>query len=240
MDVCSPDRRLGARPLVVFTAPQRVRRGAGRAGLADRPLARSSARAAGRCSGVRPPGGRRAARPALWLGAGRGARDRGRRLPIAMRDERLARRRQQLHRRGRTPEPGAIASSAAGDSSSSGIERTRRVRGRGRLLANGAGRSARQRARRRRGMIAMMERFASILALENLPDGKATVGFEVCVKHVAAAARAAPARCTARLDEVVRRAQASLRGRGARGRAHNRRGGPRAPAVVDRRVCRSR
>ena len=30
---------------------------------------------------------------------------------------------------------------------------------------------------------------ASILAFENLPEGKATVGFEVCVKHVAGAAR---------------------------------------------------
>jgi fluoroacetyl-CoA thioesterase len=52
-------------------------------------------------------------------------------------------------------------------------------------------------------MIAMMERNASILALENLPDGKATVGFEVCVKHVAAAGEGA--RCTvhARLNEVV-------------------------------------
>ena len=52
-------------------------------------------------------------------------------------------------------------------------------------------------------MIAMMERNASILALENLPDGKATVGFEVCVKHVAAAPEGA--RCTvhARLDEVI-------------------------------------
>ncbi len=53
------------------------------------------------------------------------------------------------------------------------------------------------------GMIAMMERNASILAYENLPDGKATVGFEVCVKHVGAAAEGT--RCTvhARLDEVV-------------------------------------
>jgi fluoroacetyl-CoA thioesterase len=52
-------------------------------------------------------------------------------------------------------------------------------------------------------MIAMMERNASILAFENLPDGKATVGFEVCVKHVAAAGEGA--RCTvhARLREVV-------------------------------------
>jgi predicted thioesterase len=37
------------------------------------------------------------------------------------------------------------------------------------------------------GMIAMMERNSSILAFENLPDGKATVGFEVCIKHDAAA-----------------------------------------------------
>ena len=37
------------------------------------------------------------------------------------------------------------------------------------------------------GMIAMMERTSSIVSFENLPDGKATVGFEVCVKHVAAA-----------------------------------------------------
>jgi predicted thioesterase len=53
------------------------------------------------------------------------------------------------------------------------------------------------------GMVAMMERCASILSFENLPDGKTTVGFEVCVKHVAAAAEGA--RCTvyARLREVV-------------------------------------
>jgi fluoroacetyl-CoA thioesterase len=53
------------------------------------------------------------------------------------------------------------------------------------------------------GMIAMMERCSSILAYENLPDGKATVGFEVCVKHVAAAAE--DSRCTVRstLREIV-------------------------------------
>jgi fluoroacetyl-CoA thioesterase len=55
------------------------------------------------------------------------------------------------------------------------------------------------------GMIAMMERCASILALENLPDGKATVGFEVCVKHVAAAGEGASCTVHARLDEVVDR-----------------------------------
>jgi fluoroacetyl-CoA thioesterase len=53
------------------------------------------------------------------------------------------------------------------------------------------------------GMIAMMERCASILAFENLPDGKATVGFEVCVKHVAAAAEGAECRVRASLREIV-------------------------------------
>jgi fluoroacetyl-CoA thioesterase len=53
------------------------------------------------------------------------------------------------------------------------------------------------------GMIAMMERCASKLAFENLPDGKATVGFEVCVKHVAPAGEGASCTAHARLDEVV-------------------------------------
>ncbi|MEK6277619.1 MAG: thioesterase [Actinomycetota bacterium] len=52
------------------------------------------------------------------------------------------------------------------------------------------------------GMIGMMERTSSILSFENLPDGKATVGFEICVKHVAAAEGS---RCTvhSKLGEVV-------------------------------------
>jgi fluoroacetyl-CoA thioesterase len=53
------------------------------------------------------------------------------------------------------------------------------------------------------GMIAMMERCASLLALENLPDGKATVGFEVCVKHVGAAGEGTACTVHARLDEIV-------------------------------------
>jgi fluoroacetyl-CoA thioesterase len=53
------------------------------------------------------------------------------------------------------------------------------------------------------GMIAMMERCASILAYENLPDGRATVGFEVCVKHVAAAAEGAHCRVNVSLREVA-------------------------------------
>jgi fluoroacetyl-CoA thioesterase len=46
------------------------------------------------------------------------------------------------------------------------------------------------------GMIAKMERCAAMLALEHLPEGQATVGFEVCVKHVAGASSGAA--CTAR------------------------------------------
>jgi fluoroacetyl-CoA thioesterase len=53
------------------------------------------------------------------------------------------------------------------------------------------------------GMIAMMERCASVLALENLPDGRATVGFEVCVKHVAAAPEGASCEVRATLREIA-------------------------------------
>jgi fluoroacetyl-CoA thioesterase len=53
------------------------------------------------------------------------------------------------------------------------------------------------------GLIAVMERTSAVLSLENLPEGQATVGFEVCVKHVAPAAEGA--RCTVRstLREIV-------------------------------------
>ena len=53
------------------------------------------------------------------------------------------------------------------------------------------------------GMIGKMERCAAMLALEHLPAGRATVGFEVCIKHVAGAFEGA--RCTARavLREVI-------------------------------------
>ena len=53
------------------------------------------------------------------------------------------------------------------------------------------------------GMIAMIERNAAILAIEHLPDGKATVGFEVCVKHVAGAVEGARCTVSAALREVV-------------------------------------
>jgi predicted thioesterase len=53
------------------------------------------------------------------------------------------------------------------------------------------------------GMIAMMERNSAILSFEHLPDGKATVGFEVCVKHVAAAAEGTECTVHSKLRDVV-------------------------------------
>ena len=53
------------------------------------------------------------------------------------------------------------------------------------------------------GMIAMMERNSAILSFEHLPDGKATVGFEVCVKHVAAAAEGSECTVRSELYEIV-------------------------------------
>ena len=53
------------------------------------------------------------------------------------------------------------------------------------------------------GMIGMIERNAAILVGEHLPEGKATVGFEVCVKHVAGAVEGATCTAHAELREVV-------------------------------------
>jgi len=53
------------------------------------------------------------------------------------------------------------------------------------------------------GMIGMMERNSAMLALEHLPDGNATVGFEVCIKHVAAALEGAECTVRSTLREVV-------------------------------------
>jgi fluoroacetyl-CoA thioesterase len=53
------------------------------------------------------------------------------------------------------------------------------------------------------GMIGMMERTASRLVYPALNDGKATVGFEVNVKHVGAARKGERCRVHARLEEIV-------------------------------------
>jgi fluoroacetyl-CoA thioesterase len=83
-----------------------------------------------------------------------------------------------------------------------GIERTDEFTAEGALLTDVGG-TLGVKVLSTPGMIAMMERCASILAYENLPDGKATVGFEVCVKHVAAAGAGSGCTVHARLDEVV-------------------------------------
>ncbi|MCW2966942.1 MAG: thioesterase [Solirubrobacteraceae bacterium] len=53
------------------------------------------------------------------------------------------------------------------------------------------------------GMIAMMEIAATSLAFRHLSDELATVGFEVCVKHVAGAPEGAACVARATLREVV-------------------------------------
>ena len=53
------------------------------------------------------------------------------------------------------------------------------------------------------GMIGMMERTAAMLVYPLLDDGEATVGFEVCVKHVAGAVKGQRCVAAATLREVV-------------------------------------
>jgi predicted thioesterase len=52
-------------------------------------------------------------------------------------------------------------------------------------------------------MIAMMERTAARLAAEHLADGRPTLGFEVCIKHVAGAFEGATCVVRSTLTEVV-------------------------------------
>lgn len=53
------------------------------------------------------------------------------------------------------------------------------------------------------GMIAMMENTATRLVAPLLDDGAATVGFEVCIKHVAAVLEGGRCVARARLEEIV-------------------------------------
>jgi predicted thioesterase len=49
----------------------------------------------------------------------------------------------------------------------------------------------------------MMEGTASMLVFPLLPEGTATVGFEVCVKHVAGAPEGSVCTAHVRLEEIV-------------------------------------
>src|SRR3954447_15398374 len=53
------------------------------------------------------------------------------------------------------------------------------------------------------GMISMMEYAAARLVRGELPPGHATVGFEVCVKHVGGALEGSSCTVSARLRDVV-------------------------------------
>src|ERR1700761_8581075 len=53
------------------------------------------------------------------------------------------------------------------------------------------------------GMISVMEYAAARLVRSELPPGHATVGFEVCIKHVGGAFEGAVCTVTARLRKVV-------------------------------------
>jgi predicted thioesterase len=83
-----------------------------------------------------------------------------------------------------------------------GLERTEEFVAEGRLLTDVAG-TLPVSVLSTPGMIAMMERCAAILAYEHLGEDGGTVGFEVCVKHVAAAGEGSACTVTARLREVV-------------------------------------
>ena len=83
-----------------------------------------------------------------------------------------------------------------------GISRTDEFTAEGRLLTDVGG-TIGVKVLSTPGMIAMMERNAAMLAYEHLPEGSATVGFEVCIRHVGGAAEGAQLTASAELREVV-------------------------------------
>ena len=70
-------------------------------------------------------------------------------------------------------------------------------------LVTDVGGTLRQRVLSTPGMISMMERNCSILAREQLPEDMGTVGFEVCIKHVAGAPEGASCTVHAKLTDVI-------------------------------------
>ncbi|MBV8712704.1 MAG: hypothetical protein JOY56_13040 [Solirubrobacterales bacterium] len=83
-----------------------------------------------------------------------------------------------------------------------GMESTQEFEVDGRLLTDVGGTLATE-VLSTPGMIGMMERTAAMLVRPALEDGKATVGFEVHVKHVGAARRGERCKVHARLEEIV-------------------------------------
>src|SRR3954463_237864 len=83
-----------------------------------------------------------------------------------------------------------------------GLERTDGVRVEGELLTDVDG-TLPTPVLSTPGMIMTMERAAAALVAPELPPGHATVGFEVCVKHVGGALQGTTCVAIARLREVV-------------------------------------
>src|SRR3954471_15982548 len=83
-----------------------------------------------------------------------------------------------------------------------GLERTETFRVEGELLTDVEG-TLPMPVLSTPGMISMMETAAAALVYEDLPPGHATVGFEVCVKHVGGALEGASCVAIARLAEVI-------------------------------------
>lgn len=83
-----------------------------------------------------------------------------------------------------------------------GLERSERFTVEGELTTDVGG-TIDRRVLSTPGMIGVMERCAAMLAYDHLPEGKATVGFEVCVRHVAAAEQDAECTVSVRLEDVV-------------------------------------
>jgi fluoroacetyl-CoA thioesterase len=83
-----------------------------------------------------------------------------------------------------------------------GIEGAHEFEVEGRLLTDVAGTLA-TKVLSTPGMISMMERTAAMLVFPRLADGQATVGFEICIKHVAAAPEGTRCTARARLQKVV-------------------------------------
>ena len=83
-----------------------------------------------------------------------------------------------------------------------GIERTEEFRVEGELLTDVGG-TLPSPVLSTPGMVSKMEWAAASLVREQLPPGHATVGFEVCIKHVGGALAGAQCTVTARLREVV-------------------------------------
>jgi predicted thioesterase len=82
-----------------------------------------------------------------------------------------------------------------------GLEATQEFTVEGRLLTDVGG-TLSTRVLSTPAMIAMMERTAAQLVYPLLEDGRATVGFEVCVKHVASALEGSRCSAHARLEEL--------------------------------------